>query len=613
MNKRKTAVFKAVSLSVAIASAGFLAGCDGDSSTNTAVGTTAYEVWGTDQSNSKAGAAAIGTQGSSMYIWDSADVEAQIAGGATATPMGCGADANVAGAGPCAMEDVFPGTLTDENGKTLATAFGAGFARMHGSLSDPQGKYMNVNMFLTGGAGGFVGIMDGNTKEAIALWQVSMSGASAGGRSVHMSFWNKDGSALFVANLHGRIIERVDITRDASGTITGADLNRAAAFSAAAGAKAPVLENSHAYSGTNANGNALISTVSGAYSAAAFGDTTPNGVCKENGACAAGILDGAQGGRPGGVIICPIVSDTGMGYLTFGAGGMLVVDTNATPMKLVAEYGNNSVNGAGCGGVHVGDNVWLDGGVSAVGAGAPRSTFTVYTVNDTIISQAAANGTLLAQNFPPINTVFKDPNNTAPSGNVLNPDGSATNAPADNLTGQVPGITTRRDGHGMIETLDDRYVHVVDRIQNTMDVFSTQTLQRVGGYDLVSADGQSGRAGTAGPCEAAGVTDGATVSSGNALVTNDPAPDLMGVTPDGKYIVVALRGPTPVTVNHGGQGSCPGVGMIELTDGGASGKLVSVLRASNTTDDATPPNFAGGANYVGAERADIHGASTRRK
>ncbi len=605
MKKRITTTFKILPLAAAIlGSSMFLSGCNGDNSKNTAVGKTAYEVWGTDQSNTKAGAAAIGTQGSAMWIWDSADIEAQIAGGDKAKALGCGADAGVAGKGPCAMEDIFPGALVDENGKTLSSAFGAGFARMHGSLSDPQGKYMNINMFLTGGAGGFVGIMDGQTKEAIALWQVTKTGASAGGRSVHMSFWNKDGSALFVANLHGRIIERVDITRDATGKITAANLNRAAAFSAAAGAKAPAVEDSHAYTGTNANGNALISTVSGTYSAAAFANTTPNGVCKENGACADGIADGAAGGRPGGVIICPIVSDTGMGYLTFGAGGMLVVDTTATPMKIVAEYGNNEVNGAGCGGIHIGDNVWLDGGVSATGAGAPRSTFAVYTVNDSVISQAAKSGMLLAENFPPINTVFKDPTNTSPSGNI------AAGAPAENLTGQLPGISTRRDAHGMIETLDDRYVHVVDRIQNTMDVYDAQTLQSVGKYDLTSADGKG--TGT-GPCGAASVEDPGMVSSGVALPTNDPAPDLMGITPDGKYIVVALRGPKPVTVNHGAQGSCPGVGMIELTNGGASGKLVSVLRASNTADTAIPPNFAGGANYIGNEAADIHGASTRRK
>ena len=535
-----------------------------------------------------------------MYIWDSVDIDAQIAGdaagkGPAAKPLPC---AGMTGDGPCKMTDIFPGALTDEVGTKLSDA--TGFARMHGSLSDPQGKYMNINMFLTGGAGGFVGIMDGRSKAAIALFQVTKTGASAGGRSVHMSFWNKDGSALFVANLHGRIIERIDITRDADGNITNANLNRAAAFSAASGGNAVIQESAHAYSGNNSLGQPLVSSVSGTYSVAAFGDVTPTGACKENG-CAAGT-DGAAGGRPGGVIICPIVSDTGMGYLTFGAGGMLVVDTRKTPMQIVAEYGNNEVNGAGCGGVHIGDYVWLDGGVSAVGVGANRSTFTVYTVNDTAIAAAADAGTVLAENMPAIHTVLKDPTNTAPSGNI--------GGVAENTTGQVPGITTRRDAHGMIQTTDDKYVHVVDRIQNTMDVFDAATQTRVGGYDLTSADGQGN--GT-GPCEAYGVTDATQVSSGNALVTNDPAPDLMGVTPDGKYIVVALRGAKPVTVNHGGQGSCPGVGMIELTNGGASGKLVTVLRASNTADTAVPPDFAGGANYNGVEAADIHGASTRLK
>ncbi|MEE9326938.1 MAG: hypothetical protein V3U71_06535 [Cocleimonas sp.] len=609
MKKRKLPILKTLSFAAIATGTMLMSGCGGtDDSTpqvappNNPVISFNYEVWGTDQSNTNAGAAAIGTQGSAMWIWDKKDIEAQIAGGAAAKPIGCGADANVVGKGPCKMEEIFPGTLTDENGKALSTAFGAGFARMHGSLSDPQGKYMNVNMFLTGGSGGFVGLMDANSKEAIALWQVTKTGASAGGRSVHMSFWNEDGSALFIANLHGRIMERVDISRDSDGNITNANLNRAAAFSAAAGTNAVVQEPSHAYSGKNGSGKALIGSVSGTYSAAAFGDLTPTGKCKENGKCATGVADGAAGGRPGGVIICPIVSDTGMGYLTFGAGGMLVVDTRKTPMNIVAEYGNNEVNGAGCGGVHIGKKVWLDGGISATGAGAPRSTFTVYTVDDSAIAAAANAGTVLAENTPAINTVFKDPTNTAPSGNV--------GGVPENLTGQVPGTTTRRDAHGMIETTDNKYVHVVDRIQNTMDVFDAATEQRVGSYDLTSADGKGNGDG---PCLMASIPDAQAVSSGEPLTVNDPAPDLMGITPDGKYIVVALRGPKPVTVNHGGQGSCPGVGMIELTEGGASGKLVSVLRATNTADTAVPPNFAGGANYIGTEAADIHGATARLK
>ncbi len=616
MNKRnrttipKTSIFKALSL-VAAVSAGvvLLNGCDGEDSTpKVAPGggggnpiSLKYEVWGTDQSNQTAGATALGVNGSAMYVWDGDDVNAQMAGGAKAQAIGCGTDANVKGKGPCQMEDIFPGALKDETGTALSTKFGAGFARMHGSLSDPQGKYMNINMFKTGGDGGFVGIMDGRTKDAVALFQVTKTGNSAGGRSVHMSFWNKDGSALLVANLHGRIVERIDISRDDDGNITNANMNRAAAFSAASGASALHVEDSHAYSGKNAIGKDLVSTVSGSYSPSAFSELLPNGECKENG-CATGETS-ANGGRPGGVVICPIVSDTDMMYLTFGAGGAIVIDSRKTPMSAVTAYGNNELNGAGCGGIHLGDKIWLDGGVSAVGVGADRSTFVVYTIDDTAIAAAANTGGYLSDDKKPkVFTVFKDATNTAASGNV--------GGKSANTTGQVPGITTRRDAHGMIDTIDGKYIHVVDRIQNTMEVFEAATETHIGSYDLTSADGKGNGVG---PCAAASITDPEVVSSGDPLVTNDPGPDLMGITPDGTHIVVALRGPKPVTVNHGGQGSCPGVGMIELTEGGASGKLVAVLRSKNEADTFVPGSFAGGANYVGKEASDIHGAATRFK
>ena len=42
--------------------------------------------------------------------------------------------------------------------------------------------------------------------------------------------------------------------------------------------------------------------------------------------------------------------------------------------------------------------------------------------------------------------------------------------------------------------------------------------------------------------------------------------------------------------------------------GGKSGKLVDVLRATNTVDDHTPSGITGGHNYEGAERADVHRA-----
>ena len=96
------------------------------------------------------------------------------------------------------------------------------------------------------------------------------------------------------------------------------------------------------------------------------------------------------------------------------------------------------------------------------------------------------------------------------------------------------------------------------------------------------------------------------------LPGNDPAPDLIEPILDGKYLVVALRGPIPVSVAHAAQGSCPGVGIIELLDDGASGRLVGVLRTTNTVDNS-PMSAPGGYDYTGSEHSDIHGASVRKK
>ena len=197
-------------------------------------------------------------------------------------------------------------------------------------------------------------------------------------------------------------------------------------------------------------------------------------------------------------------------------------------------------------------------------------------------------------NSPAPQEIFKDPTNTATIGN-------AAGAPA-NDTGQLPATTTRRDAHGMAKTQSGAYVHTVDRIQNNVEVIETNTLKRTT-YDLTSADGQGQGLGA---CAAASVTDDPNLPS------NDPAPDLLEPTPDGKYLVVALRGPIPVSVTHAAQGSCPGVGIIELTNNGASGRLVGVLRSTNTVDTA-PVSAPGGHAYTGKEHSDIHGAAVRRK
>ena len=518
-----------------------------------------YEIWAADQSNSVAGEATRGVNGSFMWVWTSEAMLAQIGGGAAAQPLGCAGGIP----GPCDIKAVFPSTLVENGvagatGNTLANL--PNFGRLHGMIADPQNQYMNVNMFAP--SGGYVGIVDGATKEAIALFRVS---STTNGRSLHMSFWNSDGSALLLANLHGRILERIDITRDATGRITGADFNQSASLGVSH--SMVILDGAKAFTGNNAAGNAMVSSVSGAYDATALADLTPSGVCKANG-CPTGV-NASGGGRPGNVIVCPIVSDRDNAYVTFGGGGLLIADTRQTPMAINGEYTQDVINGAGCGGVDLFGKMWINAGASASGAGATQSTYTMYTIDDVF------NTTPMAENMPTPTLVFRDPNNT----NTL---GNPTGAAANN-TGQLPGTTTRRDAHGAAPTFFGSHVHNGDRVQNNVEVFATSDNTRTT-YDLTSADGKGGGVG---PCEAASVSDDA------GLPTNDPAPDLMEPTPDANFLVIAFRGPIPVSVTHSAQGSCPGVGIVEVLDGGAGGKLVTVLRTTNTIDTA-PQSAPGG-------------------
>ena len=544
-----------------------------------------YEIWASDQSNSVPDKP-VGTDGSFIWVWDSEDMERQITQGDIAMPMGCD-PGNTPGIGPCDLKSVFPPALEQHDGNDL-TGNTLGdlpkFGKLHGMLADPQNLYMNVNSFVTGG--GYVGIMDGRTKEAVALFRVTQVEAGSQ-RSLHMSFWNHDGSALLLANLHGKILERIDVMRDADGNITNANFNRSASLGVGKGQV--IVEDATAFVGKNAHGNALVSTVSGAYDPAAFGDLTPNGYCKENG-CAGD--DAANGGRPNNVIVCPIVSDYGNAYITMGGGGLLVADTTSTPMSLSGEYGANVVNGAGCGGVQVGDYMWLNAGASASGAGITQSTFTVYTFDDTAFSSVQM------PDMPLPYTVFKDPYNTLTLGNT---DGM----PGSNETGQIPGETTRRDAHGMARTLDGRYIHTADRIQNVVEVFDTYDKAHIGTYDLTSRNGNG--SGGEGPCSVLGVMDDP------GLPNNDPAPDLMDTTPDDKYMVVALRGPVPASVLHAAQGSCPGVGIIRLLGNGERGKLATVLVTSHSVPTEQSSTATGGHDYIGAERSDVHGASVRSR
>jgi hypothetical protein len=86
-------------------------------------------------------------------------------------------------------------------------------------------------------------------------------------------------------------------------------------------------------------------------------------------------------------------------------------------------------------------------------------------------------------------------------------------------------------------------------------------------------------------------------------VSGDPAPDIMGIAPNGSHVFIALRGPNPLTANVPGinnaVGGTPGVGVVRVERGGQRGVLQAVAPISHVVN--------------GVERADPHGLAVRRK
>lgn len=69
------------------------------------------------------------------------------------------------------------------------------------------------------------------------------------------------------------------------------------------------------------------------------------------------------GERPDTSPICPITeSSSRYAFVTLRGGGLVVMDVTATPMKAVAMLDNNQIHPAGCGGVQVGDTMYINSG-----------------------------------------------------------------------------------------------------------------------------------------------------------------------------------------------------------------------------------------------------------
>ena len=241
--------------------------------------------------------------------------------------------------------------------------------------------------------------------------------------------------------------------------------------------------------------------------------------------------------RPDNAPICPVVTEAGdLAFVTLRGGGMLVVDPRATPMRIVAEYDMKAVKGNGCGGAEQGGRMYVNSG----GRPGPMEHLHVYGF-DVYVFQLEA---------------FRKVRGALPP-----------NAPAPKVVFSAGG---QHDSHGMVLTGGGRFLWVMDRHADMVEILRTADDAHVGRVAL------------------------------NGALTDNAAPDLTDLSPAGDLVFVALRGPTPLSGDpHNARGSTPGLGVVDVLDGGRNARLAAIVRLTNIGKD-------------GVERADPHAVRVRR-
>jgi len=204
-------------------------------------------------------------------------------------------------------------------------------------------------------------------------------------------------------------------------------------------------------------------------------------------------------------------------------------------MRIVAEYDAKNVKGNGCGGVEINGQMYVNSG----GRPGPMQHLHVYGFDVYRFALEA----------------FRAKSGPFP-----------VNDPAPKVVFAAEG---ERDSHGIALTGRGSYAWVMDRHKDVIEVLATRDDTHVGTVAL------------------------------NGPLTSNAAPDLTDTAPAGDLVFVALRGPTPLSGDpHNATGATPGLGIIEVTEGGRSGRLRAIVRLTNVGED-------------GVERADPHGLRVR--
>jgi hypothetical protein len=284
-------------------------------------------------------------------------------------------------------------------------ATGAEVSRPHMIYPSPDGKYMALAFV----ASGHVAIFEAETRRPKALFR--MSAGVGGARQAHAATWTTDGRAVIVANQNGKLLERIDYdpSTDRFSHNTAATIDLANC-------------------------------------------TTPNGFPCQS-ATTVISTDPAYFGphnRPDNAPICPITTFQNKSIITLRGGGIFVVDPVTTPMSIVAEYGNQLYGRDGCGGLQVGNKIFLNGGAGTVTTN--EHEFMLYEIEDKFPNGPA----FLPANDSKVRPTFKDGN-----------------------------AGHHRDAHGITATGNGFYIWAFDRLANVVEVYRSFDFKHIRTIDLV--------------------------------------------------------------------------------------------------------------------------------
>lgn len=255
---------------------------------------------------------------------------------------------------------------------------GANPVRPHMMAMNPAQTHAVIAFVATG----HVLFMEASTRQPVACFR--MTAGAGGARQAHMATPSPDGTYVTVANQNGKLFERIR-TDWATNTFV------------------------HETAATLDLANC----------------TTPNGA-----PCQSATL------RPDNAPICPITESTSRyTFVTLRGGGLFVVDSRATPMRIVGEYDQQVVHGNGCLGAEVPGKMYIDSGGGTANNLAQADLYAFPTDG-----YSAAN----LPNTPPPTLIFSDPDADA-------------------------------DAHGAAVTKHGKYLWIADRGRNFLWVVDTAT------------------------------------------------------------------------------------------------------------------------------------------